>query len=39
MDDFILLFPSMLCYLKYFETANETIAKIHDFILVFHNTN
>jgi hypothetical protein len=37
MEDFILLFSNMLCHLKYFKTTNETIFKMHDFILEFHS--
>jgi hypothetical protein len=37
MQNFISLFPSMLCHLKCFETANQTTPKMHDFILEFHN--
>jgi hypothetical protein len=36
IEDFISLFSKMSCYLKYFETTNETIPKMHDFILEFH---
>jgi hypothetical protein len=35
MEDF---FPRMTCHLKYFETVDETIPKMHDFILEFYNT-
>jgi hypothetical protein len=38
MEDFILLFQRMSCHRKYFETINETITKMHDFILEFYNT-
>jgi hypothetical protein len=37
MEDFISLFSSMPCDLKYFETANETTPKMHDFILELHS--
>jgi hypothetical protein len=36
-EDFISLFQIMLCHLKYFETVNKIILKIHDFIIEFHN--
>jgi hypothetical protein len=38
MEDFISLFSKISCHLKYFETVNETIPKIYDFILEFYNT-
>jgi hypothetical protein len=38
MEYFISLFLRMSCHQKYFETINETIFKIYDFILKFHNT-
>jgi hypothetical protein len=38
MEDFISLFSSLPYHLKYFQTANETTHKMHDFILEFHNT-
>jgi hypothetical protein len=38
MEYFISLFPRMSCHQKYFETVNETIPKMHDFILEFYNT-
>jgi hypothetical protein len=37
MNDFILLFSRMSYHLKCFEIANETIHKLHDFILEFYN--
>jgi hypothetical protein len=39
MEDFISLFSSIPCHLKYFETANEKIPKMHYFIMEFHKTN
>jgi hypothetical protein len=36
IEDFISLFSRMSCHLKCFETTNETIPKMHDFILKFH---
>jgi hypothetical protein len=38
MEYFISLFLRMSCHLKCFETINETMPKIHDFILEFLNT-
>jgi hypothetical protein len=36
-EDFISWFSSMSCHLKYFEIANGTTPKMHDFILDFNN--